>query len=252
MNSTSNAGFGPVLAVRSLLSDLTVPYWIAGGWAIDLAVGRVTRDHADVDIMLLERDEHALRTDLTEVDVQLIGHDGQPGPWPAGTEPGPRRPITAPGRLVLHNKNLPLPTEVLLASTTMNCAIDNDSSNADPARGPPAVAWAGRSPGRPPSGLVPASPPPAGTGLPGPGPGTDMAGPFITGEANPPRRPARAPVPAAAPAGRGRPPHTQVSTISSSHSHTGPPVPLSGARLVSPASGGRSRADGTCAICWRG
>ena len=61
MNHPSNAGFGPVLAVRSLLSDLSVPYWIAGGWAIDLAVGRVTRDHADVDIMLLERDEHALR-----------------------------------------------------------------------------------------------------------------------------------------------------------------------------------------------
>jgi hypothetical protein len=116
MNSTSNAGFGPVIAVRSLLSDLTVPYWIAGGWAIDLAVGRVTRDHADVDIMLLERDEHALRTDLTEVDVQLIGRDGQPGPWPAGTDSGPRRPIIGPGRLVLHNKNLPLPTEVLLAS----------------------------------------------------------------------------------------------------------------------------------------
>jgi hypothetical protein len=111
MNSTSNVGFGPVLAVRSLLSDLTVPYWIAGGWAIDLAVGRVTRDHADVDIMLLERDEHALRTDLTQVDVQLIGRDGQPGPWPAG-----RRPIAAPDRLILHSKNLPLPTEVLLAS----------------------------------------------------------------------------------------------------------------------------------------
>ena len=77
MNSPSSAGFGPVLAVRSLLSDLTVPYWIAGGWAIDLAVGRVTRDHADVDIMLLERDEHALRTDLTQVDIQLISRDGQ-------------------------------------------------------------------------------------------------------------------------------------------------------------------------------
>jgi hypothetical protein len=45
-----------------------------------------------------------------------VRHDGQPGPWPAGTEPGPRRPITAPGRLVLHSKNLSLPTEVLLAS----------------------------------------------------------------------------------------------------------------------------------------
>ena len=111
MNSTSDVGFGPVLAVRSLLSDLTVPYWIAGGWAIDLAVGRVTRDHADVDIMLLERDEHALRTDLTQVDVQLIGRDGQPSPWPAG-----RRPIAALDRLILHSKNPPLPTEVLLAS----------------------------------------------------------------------------------------------------------------------------------------
>jgi Aminoglycoside-2''-adenylyltransferase len=110
MNSTSNACFGPVLAVRSLLSDLTVPYWIAGGWAIDLAVGRVTRDHADVDTVLLERDEHALRTDLKEVDVQLIGRDGQPGPWPG------QRLIPGAGRLVLHSKDLPLPTEVLLAS----------------------------------------------------------------------------------------------------------------------------------------
>jgi hypothetical protein len=124
MNNPSDAGFGPVLAVRSLLSDLTVPYWIAGGWAIDLAVGRVTRDHADVDIMLLERDEHALRTDLTQVGVELIGRDGQPGPWPAGRRllagpgPGPRRlgrPIGA-DRLVLHSENLPLPAEVLLAS----------------------------------------------------------------------------------------------------------------------------------------
>jgi hypothetical protein len=122
MNSPSNAGFGPVLAVRSLLSALTVPYWIAGGWAIDLAVGRVTRDHADVDIMLLERDEHALRTDLTEVDVQLIDRDGQPGPWPAGRRllagPGPGRPRPPIGadRLVLASKDLPLPAEVLLAS----------------------------------------------------------------------------------------------------------------------------------------
>jgi Aminoglycoside-2''-adenylyltransferase len=105
MNSTSNPGFGPVLAVRSLLSALTVPYWIASGWAIDLAVGQVTRNHADVDIMLRERDEHALRTDLTQVDVQLIGRDGQRGPRPA-----------APGRLVLRGGNLPLPAEVLLAS----------------------------------------------------------------------------------------------------------------------------------------
>jgi hypothetical protein len=55
------------------LSGLTVPYWIIGGWAIDLAVGRVTRDHADVDVMLLERDKHVLWDDLPEDDVQITG-----------------------------------------------------------------------------------------------------------------------------------------------------------------------------------
>ena len=57
MDTMGNTDFAAVSAVCSLLSGLTVPYWIAGGWAIDLAVGRVTRDHADVDVMLLERDK---------------------------------------------------------------------------------------------------------------------------------------------------------------------------------------------------
>src|SRR6516162_11377726 len=60
MNTTGNPGFAAVSAVPSLLSDLTVPYWIIGGWAIGLAVGRVTREHADVDVMMLERDKGAL------------------------------------------------------------------------------------------------------------------------------------------------------------------------------------------------
>ena len=93
MDTIRSAGFEPVHAVGSLLSRLAAPWWITGGWAIDLAVGHVTRDHADVNVMMLERDEHALRG-LTGVDVQLIA-GGQPGPWPAGRrltavpDPGP-------------------------------------------------------------------------------------------------------------------------------------------------------------------
>ena len=60
MGTAGNTDFAAVSAVCSLPSRLTVPYWIAGGWAVDLAVGRVTRDHADVDVMLLERDKRAL------------------------------------------------------------------------------------------------------------------------------------------------------------------------------------------------
>lgn len=40
MGTAGNTDFAAVSAVCSLLSRLTVPYWIIGGWAIDLAVGR--------------------------------------------------------------------------------------------------------------------------------------------------------------------------------------------------------------------
>lgn len=78
MNTTHSVGFEPVHAVRTLLSGLTVPYWITGGWAIDPAAGHVTRDHADVNIMMLERHEHALRG-LTGVDIQLIANGAPAG-----------------------------------------------------------------------------------------------------------------------------------------------------------------------------
>lgn len=97
MDTISNAGFAALSAACSLLSKLTAPYWIIGGWAIDLAVGHVTRDHADVDVMLLECDKQALWNDLPQADVQIEGH---------GREPR---------RLTLHSKNLLLPAEVFLS-----------------------------------------------------------------------------------------------------------------------------------------
>ena len=97
MGTAGNTDFAAVSAVCSLLSRLTVPYWIIGGWAIDLAVGRVTRDHADVDVMLLERDKRALWDDLPEDEVQITGRDRESR------------------RLTLHRENLLLPTEVFLA-----------------------------------------------------------------------------------------------------------------------------------------
>jgi Aminoglycoside-2''-adenylyltransferase len=126
MNTTRSAGFEPVHAVATLLSGLAVPWWITGGWAIDLAAGQVTRDHADVNVMMLERDEHALRG-LAGVGIQLIADGQPPGPWPAGRRlaagpaPGPKPPVTGPRRrasdhLVLRGDDLPLPAEVIPAS----------------------------------------------------------------------------------------------------------------------------------------
>jgi aminoglycoside-2''-adenylyltransferase len=38
------------------LSALTVPWWVAGGWAIDLSAGDQSRPHKDLDIGILRRD----------------------------------------------------------------------------------------------------------------------------------------------------------------------------------------------------
>ncbi len=39
-----------------LLGGLEVPWWIAGGWALDLFAGRGLRPHEDLDVMVLRRD----------------------------------------------------------------------------------------------------------------------------------------------------------------------------------------------------
>jgi hypothetical protein len=45
--------------VAELFSKCAAPWWIAGGYAIELAAGRVLREHADVDVLLLRRDQLA-------------------------------------------------------------------------------------------------------------------------------------------------------------------------------------------------
>jgi aminoglycoside-2''-adenylyltransferase len=52
--------------MAQLLARFERPWWIAGGWAIDLALGRATRQHADMDIALLRGDEVALQRALPE------------------------------------------------------------------------------------------------------------------------------------------------------------------------------------------
>ena len=46
----SKDDFAPVAAAAAFMREFPHPWWIAGGWAIDLFVGHVTREHGDIEI----------------------------------------------------------------------------------------------------------------------------------------------------------------------------------------------------------
>lgn len=73
--------FGPVLEVHALLSDFPRPWFIAGGWAIDLFLGQVTRDHEDVDVGLFRKDLRDLRAYLAGWMFEKVV-TGRREPWP--------------------------------------------------------------------------------------------------------------------------------------------------------------------------
>ncbi|MBK5222864.1 MAG: amino acid transporter [Acidimicrobiia bacterium] len=68
--------------VQSLMAEFRAPWWISGGWAIDLFAGEVTRDHDDVEISVLEGDQDELRSALAGMDLH-VAHDGELTPWGA-------------------------------------------------------------------------------------------------------------------------------------------------------------------------
>jgi hypothetical protein len=57
------------------------PWWIGGGWAIELLVGRPTRVHSDVDVLVLRRDLASIRAHLAAWDVHAADPPGSLRPW---------------------------------------------------------------------------------------------------------------------------------------------------------------------------
>lgn len=69
-----------------LLSGCVARWWVAGGWAIDLLLGRQTRPHGDLDILVLRPDQHVVRSHLHAWDVHAADPPGALRPWPIGEE----------------------------------------------------------------------------------------------------------------------------------------------------------------------
>lgn len=68
--------------VAELLADLSIPWWIAGGWALELT-GDPPRPHADIDVAVLRPDHERLLVELDGWDL-AIAHRGTLRRWRAG------------------------------------------------------------------------------------------------------------------------------------------------------------------------
>jgi hypothetical protein len=74
----STPAFADLAPVAALMAGFARPWYIAGGWATDLFLGHVTRDHDDVDVAILRVDQAALQSYLAGWDLRVVvaGPDG--------------------------------------------------------------------------------------------------------------------------------------------------------------------------------
>jgi hypothetical protein len=75
------------------MEPFAAPWWIGGGWALDLHIGRQTREHADVDVIIRRADQELLRTLLAGWDI-AVAHQGRLEPWTTPVRP-PRHGLWA-------------------------------------------------------------------------------------------------------------------------------------------------------------
>jgi hypothetical protein len=70
--------------VAAIFAALDAPWWIAGGWAIDAFLGRQSREHGDIDVAVLRRDQLAAQDVLAGWDLQAADPPGKLRPWREG------------------------------------------------------------------------------------------------------------------------------------------------------------------------
>jgi hypothetical protein len=74
-------------AVARIMAGFPRPWFVSGGWAIDLFVGRVTREHEDREVGIFRQDQRLLRAHLAgwELYKAISGPDGgEYVPWEEG------------------------------------------------------------------------------------------------------------------------------------------------------------------------
>jgi len=64
-----------VIEIYKLLTDNNIEVWLDGGWGVDALLGKQTREHGDVDIVIQRKDVLKLRKLLSEKKYQEVKRD---------------------------------------------------------------------------------------------------------------------------------------------------------------------------------
>jgi hypothetical protein len=100
--------------VARLFATVGVPWWVAGGYAIELAVGRPVREHADIDVLVLRRDHLAVQDVLAGWQWWAADPPGVLRPW----RPGERLPAGVHDIWCRPDADQPWRIQVMLAESS--------------------------------------------------------------------------------------------------------------------------------------
>jgi hypothetical protein len=76
-------GFEEIIWAASQMEGFAGPWFVSGGWAIDLFLGRVTRSHGDREIGIARADQFALQERFAHLALFTVA-DGKWRPWNPG------------------------------------------------------------------------------------------------------------------------------------------------------------------------
>ena len=70
--AADDADFAVPRQVLSLLDGFGKPWWVAGGWAVDLFIGCLTRPHKDIEIAVFRHDQSDLQEHLAGWSLRKV------------------------------------------------------------------------------------------------------------------------------------------------------------------------------------
>jgi Aminoglycoside-2''-adenylyltransferase len=72
MNERTGAQLRMIKTVSHVLSAVDISAWLFGGWGLDARIGRITRDHGDIEFWLERVDAERSRSVLMEAGATAV------------------------------------------------------------------------------------------------------------------------------------------------------------------------------------